>query len=48
MTNKKTYHQLIGFLLFLIRKSFVLEKGLLPKNPFLAENGDGCADSITK
>jgi hypothetical protein len=26
---------------------FVFEKGLLPKNPRSAENGDGCAEQIT-
>jgi|TARA_B100001093_G_scaffold252073_1_gene241332 hypothetical protein len=26
----------------------VLEKGLVPKKPLLAENGDGCADLIIK
>ena len=31
-----------------IKKSFVLENGLLPKNPRYADNGDGCADSIIK
>ena len=33
--------QLIGFIPLLIKKLFVLEKGLLPKNPLQAENGDG-------
>ena len=39
--------QSIGFIPLLIRKLFVFENGLLPKNPLYAENGDGWADSIT-
>ena len=31
-----------------MRKSFVLLKGFEPKKPLSAENGEGCADSITK
>jgi len=38
----------IGLIFFDIRKLFVLENGLLPKKPYLAENGLGCVDSITK
>ena len=26
---------------------FVLEKGLLPRNPLVADSGDGCGDVIT-
>ena len=36
-----SFYHLIGLILFFIKKLFVLEKGLLPKNPFLAEKGDG-------
>ena len=35
-------------MLFFFRNSFVLENGLLPKKPFRAENGEGCADSIIR
>ena len=40
--------QSIGALPKLIKISLVFEKGLDPKNPLLADNGLGCADSITK
>jgi hypothetical protein len=34
-------------LIFLdVKNVFVFEKGLLPKNPLRAENGDGCAEVI--
>ena len=33
--------QSIGFMLFFSKNSLVLENGLLPKNPLLAEKGDG-------
>lgn len=35
-------------MLFFIKKLFVFEKGLLPKNPEFAENGLGCGLSIIK
>ena len=38
--------QSISFNLFFFKNSLVLENGLLPKKPFLAENGEGWADSI--
>ena len=41
-------YQSIGCLLWAVRYSFVFEKCLFPKNPFDADNGDGCADSKTK
>jgi hypothetical protein len=28
--------------------SFVVEKGRLPKNPVLADSGEGCGDSMTR
>ena len=37
----------MGFLLCSIRYSFVLLKGFEPKN-LVAENGEGCADSMTR
>ena len=33
--------QSISSILFFFKNSFVLLNGLLPKNPFLAENGEG-------
>ena len=38
--------QLIGAIPLEIRKAFVFEKGLLPKKPLYAENGEGCGASI--
>ena len=38
----------ISFRLCSFKKLFVLENGLLPKKPWLHENGDGWDDSITK
>src|SRR3989338_1202028 len=42
-----SYSHLIGSMPCFFRYVFVLLKGLLPKNPFVAEKGDGCADSST-
>ena len=42
------YSQSICFLLCSARYVFVLLKGLEPKKPLYAENGDGCGDSMTK
>jgi hypothetical protein len=39
---------LIGFIQFSSKYLLVLEKGLLQKNQRSAENGDGCAEHITK
>lgn len=39
--------QFTSFIPLLFKNSFVFENGLLPKNPLYAENGEGCADSIT-
>ena len=38
--------QSISCLLILFKNSLVLEKGLLPKNPLVAERGLGCTDCI--
>lgn len=38
--------KLTGLIFFDIKNLFVFENGLLPKKPFLAENGDGWVDSI--
>ena len=37
---------MIGVILFLLKKLLALEKGLLPKKPLWADNGDGWGDSI--
>lgn len=40
--------QSISFILWLFKKSFVLEKGFDPKKPLLADKGDGWDDSIIR
>jgi hypothetical protein len=40
--------QFIAVSLLLIRKEFVLEKGLDPKKPLFAERGEGCGPSIMR
>ena len=40
--------QSIGLLPIELKKSFVLENGLVPKNPLDADNGLGCTEVITR
>jgi hypothetical protein len=44
---KEGISQSMGSSFIFCNISLVLEKGLLPKKPFRAEKGLGCADSIT-